>query len=231
MEEFIGSQFSQPEMEIRGLRLDPLHRQDEARLMRVRWFDYRDMHSVAATYLYAHLYKQQTLKFYAQIVDVRSVEDARAFFPDDIFMSRDLTSMWLARRAADELGIPYPFILQFAQDRFLARLQHNFPRPNQLYGEEIEADVKEAWDARVASQLTYSREPRLQAAAWGNRPTLDQAQHLKFVFTQIERRPAQSRHRLLGRLFSEGVAAPWMARPTFGDALVEAAEGHAASLK
>jgi hypothetical protein len=229
MEDFTGSELTRPEMDVRGLRIDPIHREDEAGLMQKRWFDYRGLHPVAATYLYAHFYKQQTHKFYAQNVDIRTVEDARAFFPDDIFMSRDLTSMWLARSAADRLSIPYPFILQFAQERFIARLQHKFPRPNQLYGDEIEVDVMQAWDARIATQLTYSREPRYQAAGW--RKTMDQAQHLMFVFTQIERRPVQSRHRLLGRLLHEGVIAPWMAKGRFGEAMVDAAESYAASLR
>jgi hypothetical protein len=229
MEEFEGSQLTRAELEVRGLRLDPIHREGEATLMLSRWFDYRGMHPAAATYLYAHLYKLQTHRFYAQNVDIRTVEDARAFFPDDIFMSRDLTSMWLARRAADGLGLPYPFVLQFAQERFINRLQHNFPRPNQLYGEEIERDLMEAWNARIATQLTYSKEPRYQAAAW--RRTMDQAQHLQFVFSQILQRPMQSRHRLLGRLIHEGVIAPWMARGKFGEAMVDAAEGYAASLQ
>lgn len=229
MEDFYGSTLTREEMDVRGLRIDPTHRDGEAALMRRRWFDYRDLHPVAATYLYAHLYKQQTLKFYAQVIDIRTVEDARSFFPDDIFMSRDLTSMWLARRAADELGMPYTFILQFAQERFLSRLQHNFPRPNQLYGEEIELDLRAAWDARLANQLTYSTEARYRAAAW--KPNLDQAQHLRFVFTQIERRPAAARHRLLGRLIHEGIVRPDLAQAKFGSDTARAAEQYAENLK
>lgn len=228
MEDFLGSGLARSEMEVRALRIDPAHRDGEASLMRTRWFDYRDMHSVEVTYLYAHLYKEQTKKFYAQNIDIRTVEAARSFFPDDIFMSRDLTSMWLARRAADAMGIPYPFVLQFAQDRFLARLQHNFPRPNQLYGEEFEADLAQAWAARVGQQLTYSHQPRYKATAW--KKDVNQAEHLLFIFKQILQRPQQSRHRLLGRLISEGVIAPWMAVGKFGQSEVDAAERYAESL-
>lgn len=229
MEDFLGSDLTRQEMDVRGLRIDPVHRDDEPGLMGTRWFDYRGLHPVAATYLYAHHYKQQTHKFYAQVVDIRTVEDARSFFPDDIFMSRDLTSMWLARGAADRLGIPYPFVLQFAQDRFIARLQRNFPRPNQLYGEEFEQDLQLAWQARLATQLTYSRQPRYRADAW--KAERDQALHLRFIYLQIEARPKQSQHRLLGRLFSEGIVAPWMAMQRFGEAEVTAAKGYAASLQ
>lgn len=229
MEDFIGSTLTQEEMDIRGLRIDPAHRTGEAELITKRWFDYRGMHAVAATYLYAHLYKQQTAKFYAQNIDIRTVEEARSFFPDDIFMSRDLTSMWLARRAADQLVIPYTFILQFAQERFIARLQHNFPRPNQLYGEEIEADVAQAWNERLATQLTYSRSPRYQVRNWSRQ--VDQAQHILFLVEQIMRRPAHSRANLLGRLIHEGVLATWQVQGRFTTQDLERAERYAASLQ
>ena len=196
--------------------------------MATRWFDYRDMHPVAATYLFAHFYVEQTRKFYIQNVDIRTVEDARAFTPDDIFMSRDLTSMWLARRAADELGLPYPFVLQFAQSRFLSRLQHRLPRPNQLYGEEFEIDVAAAWTERLGCQLTYSTQPRYKASAWARQ--LSQAQHVKFVVQQVKRRPGPH-HRILARLFNEDVLAAHLIKNQFSQKELLDAERYRAELK
>ena len=196
--------------------------------MATRWFDYRDMHPVAATYLFAHFYVEQTRKFYIQNVDIRTVEDARAFAPDDIFMSRDLTSMWLARRAADELGLPYPFVLQFAQSRFLSRLQLRFPRPNQLYGEEFEIDVAAAWTERLGCQLTYSTQPRYKASAWARQ--LSQAQHIKFVVQQVKRRPGPH-HRILARLFNEDVLAAHLIKNQFSQKELSDAESYRAHLQ
>lgn len=228
MEHFFGSTLERAEMDLRGIRIDVSHRENEAWLMGRRWFDYRDMHPVAATYLYAHHYLEQTRKFYMQCIDARTVNEARAFTPDDIFMSRDLTSMWLARRSADSMGIPYPFILQFAQDRFLSRLQSRFPRPNQLYGEEFEIDVDAAWKQRLGIQLTYSTQPRFKASAW--RAELPQAQHVKFVVDQVKRRPGPH-FRILARLFNEDVLAARLIKNQFSQKELSDAEGYRENLR
>lgn len=200
--EFFGKGLDRKILELKGMKIDQEHRDGEAALMRKRWFDYRGMHPVEATYLYAHFYKEQTLKFYESVIDIRTVENARAFVPDDIFMSRDMTSMWLARRCADQHGLPYPFVLRFAQDRFFSRTQHSFPRPNQLYGEEFEIDLLAAWKEEVARKITYSSQARYKLSAWTGE--LDQAEHLHFVMEQIKARPAP-RHRLMARMIAEGI--------------------------
>lgn len=225
MEEIIGLNLSPSDMELRGMRIDPAHREGEAGLLRKRWFDYRGLHPVAATYLYAHHYVLQTRKFYTENIDARTADSARAFVPDDVFMSRDLTSMWLARRATDALGIPYPFALQFAHTRFINRLQPRFPRPNQLYGEEFEADLSLAWKERVAMELTFSTQPRYRASAF--KRDLDLAQHLKFVIDQIKARPAPH-HRLLARMFSQDILSPTLAAGRFTQQEISAAEAYRA---
>src|SRR6185369_17957189 len=88
--EFVGHDLSAKMCELRGMKIDPAHREGEADLMRSRWFDYIRMHPVHATYLYAHHYKEQTRKFCETYVDLRTADDAQAFFPEDIFLSRDL---------------------------------------------------------------------------------------------------------------------------------------------
>jgi hypothetical protein len=212
-------------LEVKGLRIDPDHREGEASLMKRRWFDYRHMHPAAATYLYAEIYRQQTIAFYESCVDIRTVENARAFVPDDIFMSRDLTSMWLARRCADHHGLPYPFVVQFAQKRFFSRTQHNFPRPNQLYGEEFEIDLLAAWKELTARQITYSTSPQYRMSAW--RGEIAQAQHVRFVIDQIKARPAP-RYRLLARMLSEDVLSSALIASNFSQQEASQAETYCA---
>lgn len=200
--EFFGKGLPPKLLELKGFKIDPEHREGEARLARTRWFDYRGMHPVEATYLFAHFYKEQTARFYESVIDIRTVENVLAFKPDDIFDSRDLTSMWLARRCADHYRVPYPFVVRFAQDRFFNRAQPSFPRPNQLYGEEFETDLVAAWREQVSRQITYSTQPRYRVGAWTGEA--HQAAHIKFVITQIQARPAP-RHKLLARMMAEGV--------------------------
>lgn len=213
MDDFYGSDFPLKVLELKGLRIDPSHREHQADLMRKRWFDYRLMHPVLATYWFAHLYQEHTRLFYIECVDIRTAEDARGFSPDDIFMSRDMTSMWLARSAADELGLPYEFVLRFAKKRFLERAMRSFPRPNQLYGEEFELDVRDAWEEQLRRQLTFAKLPRFRASNF--RGELDQAQHVNFIVAQIRSRPPSSWPGLLRRCINEDLLSLDMARSRF----------------
>lgn len=221
---FFGDNLDNKHLEVIGLRIDPAHREGEADLWSRRWFDYRHMHPVAATYLYAHHYVEQTRRFYEQCIDIGTAQDARAFTPDDIFQSRDMTSMWLARRSADALGVPYPFALQFAQDRFFSRAQRQFPRPNQLYGEEFELDLQQSWKDRLDRQLTHAKLPHFQAAAWKGLP--DQEEHLDFLVAQVKARPAP-RYRLIGRLIASGVISSAQAHMNFTEDEARSADQYA----
>jgi hypothetical protein len=228
MEAFTGDNLTPAELELRALRVDPANRVGEASLAKTRWFDYRHMHPTTATYYFAHCYQKQTRRFYAETIDERLAPNIRAFQPQDIFMSRDLTAMWHARRLCDTHGWPYTELLLFAQARFVARTQHQFPRPNQLYGEEIEIDMKPHWVAKVARQITHAESPRFLASQF--KGELVQAQHMRFLVEQVLARPAP-RHRLLARLFKEDRLSPQLARTFFTEAEVQAAEQYAAQFK
>lgn len=227
---FDHEHLSRKDREIRGLRIDSVHREDEAGLALKCWFDYQELDPVEKTYIFARHYEQQTRIFYERCVDIGTAEDARAFAPDDIFMSRDLTSMWLARRASDVLGVPYGVTMSFAQGRFLERLFHRFPRPNQLYGEEFEDDLALHWKKLLSEGVRYSSEPRFKVANWKNgSPTLAQARHRNFIVQQIKTRP-RPHHRILGRMFAEGVLSVPTCHRLFTDAELDLAEDVAARL-
>lgn len=217
---FFGDDVRGADLEARGLRIDPTHRQGEADLMRSRWFDYHDLHPVTATYLFAHRYKEQTRRFCETYIDTRTADEAVAFVPDDIFYSRDLTSMWLARRSADRLGLPYEFVLEVAQKRFVDKLFHRFPRPNQLYSEEFELDLQDEWKARLARQLVYSQRAFFRMRHW--RGLVVQARHVKFVVDQIKGREG-GHVNLLGRMLHEDVLSVGLAGMHFPAELVKAA--------
>lgn len=228
MEAFTGDNLTPTELEVRALRIDPDNRVGEAALAKTRWFDYRHMHPTTATYYFAHCYQKQTRSFYAATVDERLAPTVRAFAPQDIFMSRDLTSMWHARRLCDTHGWPYTELLLFAQARFVARTQHQFPRPNQLYGEEIEIDMKPHWAEKVSRQITHASSPRFLASEF--RGEVAQAQHIRFLIEQVKARPAP-RHRLLARLFKEDRLTRQLAHADFSEAELDAAERYAVEFK
>lgn len=219
-ETFLGSDLDLGKLELRSIKVDAVHRMDEASLIKTRWFDYSRLHPAQATYLYADLYKKQTKIFCESYIDIHSAAEARAFVPDDIFMSRDMTSMWLARGAADALGAPYGFVLQFAQARALDRTFKCFPRPNQLYGEEFEIDLAVAWRERLAMTLTFSKKARFQVANYVG--SVIQKRHIEFVVDQIKKRP-KPHHNLIARTFVEGILNPSLAGDHFDGAEIDKA--------
>jgi hypothetical protein len=105
--------------------------------------------------------------------------------------------------------------------RFIARTQHQFPRPNQLYGEELELDVLVAWKERMGSQITMALSPRFRMH--GYKGELVQAEHVKFVADQIMQRPGP-RFRLIARMLKEGLMTHHMATLLFGQGEADAAE-------
>lgn len=221
--DFYGSGLTRRQYEAFTLmQVSPGDREGEADLIRSRWFDYSLMHPAEATYLYAHLYKEQTKAFCEAYIDARTSDAARAFTPDDIFHSRDITGMWLARRCADALGVPYEFALRFASLRALNRTYRCFPRPNQLYGEEFETDLKAAWEESLASSLRYSRDERFKARNYAGSQV--QKGHMAFVVSQIKRRDPASHPGLLARMFAEGILSSAHVTDFFDEAVVTRSE-------
>jgi hypothetical protein len=215
------------ELETLALQIHPDHRAGEAALLRTRWFDYHQMHPVEATYHYAAAYVEQTRLWVEKTIDAGEPERPRPFTPDDIFKSRDLTSMWLARRAADALGIPYNFVMQFTADRALVRYFSRFPRPNMLYGEEFEGDLADAWKLRLSQSMVWGTHPNLHASKFAFQA--EQERHLGFVVDQVRTRPAPQ-HRLLARLLHEDVLNETQVAMHFGDRMLDDARRYAGTL-
>lgn len=225
--EYFGQHLDARHCDALALKIHPTHREGEADLVHSRWFDYGRLHPVKATYLFAHHYKEQTRKFYETCIDVESADEARAFAPDDIFYSRDLTAMWLARREADRNGLPYEFVMEIAQKRFLEKLFHRFPRPNQLYAEEFVLDLNDAWCERLQTSLAYSKDPYFSQSNW--RGDLLQARHANFVIKQIADRHGPKAG-LLARMFKERVLSTGQVEKRFDPAEVARALAMAPSL-
>lgn len=229
--EYFGHDLQAIELEIRGLRIDPAHREDTPDLMRSRWFEYWPLHPVKATYLFASLYRAQVKNFAECFVDIDTADTARAFTPDDIFLSRDMTSMWLARSTADRVGCPYEVMLSFVQKRALDRTFQRLPRPNQLYDDALELDLADHWKAMQGYALQYARTDHFAASRYpGPRSTWppEVAAHADFVCAQINDRPAP-RHKVLARMFKEDRLSPAWQLPFTAEEIV-AAEHHASEL-
>ena len=212
--EFLGNSLNRIELETTGLLIHPSNRIDVPGEMATRWFAYRSMHPVTATYLYAHLYKKHVVTFNERYVDIETASDARAFTPDDIFKSRDMTGMWNARACSDRVGCPYAVTLEFASKRAFERTFQRYPRPSQLYGQEFEMDLIDHWRALNSYSLTHCEdEPFTQAHQWSRQsqePPQAVRDHATWLINAVKARGAPSHH-LLGRLMAADVLhASWL---------------------
>lgn len=129
------------------------HRATEAKIQTERWFDYRPMTAAEATYEFAECFRRQYLESYKQTKDIRTVGKINPFAPADIFKSPDIIPMWLARQAADSIGVKYEFYLHYVFNEFTRRGWKNLPRPNQIYGEEVVMSIDISWKQRCKDIL------------------------------------------------------------------------------
>lgn len=182
--------------------IPPELREDEAELMQKRWFDYRDLLPAQATELFANTYVEIYRDMYGAFIDIRDAEEIKPLTGVDLFESPDLLPFWRARQAADSLGCKYDFYLRFAFKRFVERGWRYFPRPNQLYGEELVLDIADSWEEAKRCMLYLAKSYRFDPAGYFGHP--DQDAYHAYLVEQIKAREHQ--HMLLARLvFKEGV--------------------------
>lgn len=225
---FLGDDLTSVEYECLALSIDPASREGESDLYRSRWFDYADMHPAKATYLFAHFYRLQVLKFVETCIDVRTASERATSAPKDVFTSKHLLSFWNARRVCDSVGCPYDFALNLAQNRAHDRMMRVFPQPNQLCGEDFEMDLRDAWTALIARSLRYSKQAHFNMSNYTG--TLLQKRHIQSLLMQVKSRPVESQPGLIGRLLSEGALSEAFLHGEFSTAVIKRAKNNADSL-
>jgi hypothetical protein len=204
----------------------------EIEAMGCRWWDYRGMSPVDTTYLFAQEYKDATIAWNRMCRDDATAESrARPFVPDDIFQSRDLNAMWMARQHADLLGIPYGFLMNLARQRNLNMTMRHMPRPNQLYSEEFHVDLQAAWAQRCTEflQLPMSADFRVRLNAYGGRGGW-RTEFRAWLFEEVRKRPGPH-ERILGRLIHEQLCTEFHVASVWDQATADSAARVAALLQ
>jgi hypothetical protein len=223
---FHGDKVEGAQLELLALGIDASHRAAEPELMRCKWFDYRRLHPTTATYLFAHHYKQAVRTWAETTHDLEGASKVRAFAPADIFKGREATAMWNARACADSLGMPYDLFFSMTAQRAMNQLWSKFPRPNQLYGEEVVIDLKAMFDELCATTLVYSRDPWFKVPQFfGHAVQLEHREHVLQRLQQAGSHPGQ-----LARMFHEQVLDPRHCSDWFSPEVIEAAQGIATRL-
>lgn len=195
-------------------------RDRESGLFAKKWFDCRHMAPAQATYLFAHEYQQAVRRLYASTRDVVTAAEKRAFEPDDIFKSSEATAMWRARQAFDALGCRYAWGLDFALKRSIDRGWHYFPRPNQLYAQDLLLDLRDAWVKHCVDIFEPVKGERFRIENFHDHP--DQVALQTWLADQVKRRPRPQM--LLSRLFKERLLSEALALKVFGEEVVQQAK-------
>ena len=203
-------------------------RDEEAELMKSRWFDYRHMLPAQATYLFVHAYNEMYREVHAKIRDYREAVTAASLITEDIFEGKDLLSMWRARQEADRIGCKYNFYLRFAFNRGLERGWAYIPRPNQLFAETLALDIKDAWADERMYSLQLATNLRFVVDCYVGHPDQD-AYHLYLI---AEAKKREHPHMILARLiFQEGILPYEIAGQHFGVDVLLRAKRFAAARK
>src|SRR5690554_2626742 len=106
----------------------------EAGLYQTKWWDYRIMHPMEATYHFAQAYVQAVKAAVRKRIDLYVSINCKPLKDQDFLKcSRHvITGLWKARQEADRHGIPYDFwcskAMKYAQDRDWRYL----PKPTHL---------------------------------------------------------------------------------------------------
>lgn len=213
---FIGSELTDAECHDLGFsRLKrKAYKGREAFLYRVKWFDYRTLHPVKATYLFAHMFIEEYRAAYKLRIDVDRGNYVRPYKgTGDIFHEKTnkqiSSAMWRARQAADLRGIPYNLYC-YAIFRWTEIVNFsNLPRPNHFYSEEMRDKATEYWlDVSHAATVL----PKLPTYRVENfKGTKDQRAAHKYLINMLKARqdPRYLMQRLVyeDRLLPELVAA------------------------
>lgn len=218
--DYLGASLTWDDCEMLALaRISEPHRREEPSLFATKWFDYRHLHPVSATYMFAARYAEAVREIYAQTKDRDEAETAYTFSPDDVFLSRELIGFWIARQAFDRIGVRYEFGLRYVMTRFSTRGWRMFPRPNQLYSEELILDVRDAWAAECKNSLQIAKHERFSVANYIAHP--DQISYQEWLLQQTQTR--EHAHRPLSRLLAENLVTPDVIKLVFGEALLNQA--------
>lgn len=108
---------------------------EDPQLYLTKWWDYKNLHALEATYLFAESYKRALKE---AIKRRKCIYRGTNFIglKDADFLScskRVITGMWKARQQADRLGIEYDYYCDQAMHYAEARDYTYLPSPTQLY--------------------------------------------------------------------------------------------------
>lgn len=146
-------------------RLEDKLLEPERWLMTTKWFDYRFLDPVQATYLFAHHYREVYRRKYADHIDTQRAPYVNGLKAQDPFEGQgknpEGVGLWKARQMADGLTMPYDLFVDIAMEWKLRRSKRKYlPRPLHLYEYDLMTAVNETWNDRRMSKIYVAMDER-----------------------------------------------------------------------
>lgn len=210
-----GSELSLKDCEILTVQNIPLKLlKEESALMQTKWFDYRRLHPMHATFYFLDCYKDAYQGFIRAAVNaeaapyslpcatkeykmVKSPKTGRMVKSKYVLRDgltfldgRERLSFWALRQIADRIGIRYDFFLNQAmkwyREECFRREAVFAPRPSQIAkNEELMATVMLAWEEETEIRLQVLKDPIFKTTSFiGNEFQLS---YERFAIGQVEK--------------------------------------------
>jgi hypothetical protein len=208
----------------------------EAALFRGKWFDYRFMNPVQATYLYAHYFAKFYRMAFSSNIDSITAEFISPLPAGDWFalpVKTDkqtdkqfdaavkkrktlISGLWRGRQVADAMGVPYDLYLERAFHWTLRYWQQaHLPRPQHLYSDLVTDRTAIDWEERQSHRLYFSDKAPYKNRAY--QALHCQNAHHEWLFEQVARRGGDPA--VMARLiFQEELLPAGKARARIGEA-------------
>lgn len=160
----------------------------ERNLFCSKWFDYRYLHFVEATELYAEDYVRVYREVYADHMDSRSSSHVSPIKEPLFCLPKPkLSGLWRGRQVADAIGMPYGLFISRAMRQTLRYWRNRYmPQPQQLYAARVVEAVIDDWTERQNAVFLYSERPEYRNAAYVGSPP--QNDHHEWLFAQAMKR-------------------------------------------
>jgi hypothetical protein len=147
---------------------------NEQKRYQTKWFDYRGIHFGAATAWFMDCFKAEyrraVLKYYDHTQGNRTGLGARRLFD---LKPADITGLWRARQAADDLGIPYPTYCRGAIDAAVLNGNWRLPRPEHLYSDDCKRAAADLWHQERLARVFIATDPFFSAQNYVGHPAQD----------------------------------------------------------
>lgn len=162
----------------------------ESGLMATKWFDYRRLHPMQATYYFVKCYNDAYRDFYRKAINADAAPFVRGIKDHDFLNAKEKMTFWRLRQNCDRVGLPYDFFLRFGMakhHRVIGDGKVYAPRPSMFVkNEELFAEAMIAWEDECAARLRVASDPYYRTSAHvGSQAQLD---HEAFVIRQVKGR-------------------------------------------